>query len=68
VDVGAVTCPVLIMMIQTTPDIYAGFLFGVTLLLANVPTLLTVREIKLRHEHNVKYVKRRDGYGFPQNG
>ena len=43
-DVGAVTGPVLIMMIQTRFDIYAGFLFGVALLLANVPTLLTVRE------------------------
>jgi MFS family permease len=43
-DVGAVTGPVLIMMIQTRFDIYAGFLFGAVLLLANVPTLLTVRE------------------------
>jgi len=45
------------MMIQTTSDIYAGFLFGATLLLANVPTLLTVREIKLRHEHNVNTLR-----------
>jgi MFS-type transporter involved in bile tolerance (Atg22 family) len=43
-DVGAVTGPVLVMMIQTRFDIYAGFLFGAALLLATVPTLLTVRE------------------------
>jgi MFS family permease len=44
IDIGAVTGPILIMMIQTSFGIYAGFLFGATLLLVNVPALLPVRE------------------------
>jgi MFS family permease len=60
-DIGAVTGPVLIMMIQTTFDIYAGFLFGVALLLATVPTLLVVREgsdhdqFRLRGESKIEH-------------
>jgi len=45
-DIGAIIGPILIIMIQTTFDTYACFLFGAALLVTNVPTLLTVRERK----------------------
>jgi len=46
IDVGAVTGPVLIIMIQTMFDIYACFIFGAALLLANILTLSNVKEGK----------------------
>jgi len=47
IDIGAVTGPVLLMMIRTMFGIYACFPFGAILLLVNILPLSTVKESRL---------------------